>query len=92
MKASIQGIRSIRAVLTLAVFASWLGGTLLHNHDAAATPCKVCQVLQANQAELPSQGIAPRPAMTPERIAAQATAQSAGALILLPQERAPPLA
>lgn len=100
MKSPIRNIRSIRALLALAVLASWLGGALFHNlggalfhsHGAAAGPCKVCQVLQANPAALSSVAIPARPHITAERIAARSLVQSADDLLLVPQGRAPPLA
>ena len=92
MNPSFRNLRAIRAILALAVFASWLGGALFHNHDAASASCKVCQVLQANQADLPSHGSVPRPSVTSDLIATQTSVQAAYVLLLAQRGRAPPLA
>ena len=80
-----------RALLTLAVFLSWLGGAVFHTHPVAAAPCKVCHALQVNQADLPDRASAPNLLRTVERIAATTGSQTSDVLLRVPQGRAPPL-
>ncbi len=80
------------AILGLVVFVSWLGTALFHFHEGAAPACKVCQALQANQADVPVQGAAPEPLQKYERLAGSPSPSFFTALLLVPEGRAPPLA
>ncbi len=83
---------ALRAILGLAVFVSWLGTALFHFHDGAAPACKVCQALQANQADVPAQSAAPEPLQKYERLASSLSPSYFTTLLLVPEGRAPPLA
>jgi hypothetical protein len=81
-----------RAVLALAVFLSWMGGTLFHFHPEDAPTCKVCQALHSNQADVPAQN-APAPlSRTAERIGPLASTGQTEAPVPAPHGRAPPSA
>ncbi len=85
--------KGLRALLGLAVFACWLGGALFHVHEGNANPdCRVCQALQANQADVPDQIAAPAPSIRFEGIAPSYESRIASTLHLVPSGRAPPLA
>ena len=82
----------MNVLLTMVIFVSWLGGAVFHNHGPTSSPCKVCQALQSNQADLPVEYTTARPAPTSERLAGAAPPQSIVALLLVPEGRAPPSA
>ena len=85
-------MRRSRALLVLAVFLTWIGGAAFHTHTAGTVPCKVCQALQAYQADLPGHATAPELLPGVERIAAAAGSQAADVLLPVPKGRSPPLA
>ena len=88
-----RNARGLRALLGIAVFACWLGGAIFHFHVGDGVPdCKVCQALQANQADAPVQASAPQPATRVERVAPLETEAVLPTLLLVPTGRAPPLA
>lgn len=83
--------RALRSVLGLVVFACWLGGALFHVHEGGAPDCRVCQALQANQADVPDQISAPAPSIRFERLDLVFSSRTPSTLLLLPPGRAPPL-
>jgi len=82
----------VRALLGLAIVACWLGGALFHVHEGSANPdCRVCQALQANQADLTDQVAAPAPSIRFERLAPSYESCIASSFRFAPSGRAPPL-
>jgi hypothetical protein len=79
------------AALVLALFCSWLGTALAHEHAPDPT-CQFCKVVHNAPADLVRRTSAPEPVRITERIASCSTSTVLAPDLVVPQGRAPPTA
>jgi hypothetical protein len=79
------------AALVLALFFSWLGTALAHEHAPDPT-CQVCKVVHNASVDLVRRTSAPEPLRVTDQIALPPQTKLLAPDIVVPQGRAPPTA
>jgi len=79
------------ATLVLALFFSWLGAAMAHEHAPDPT-CQFCKVVHNAAADVVRRTSAPEPMRVAERLATHATSTLLAPDLVVPQGRAPPTA
>ena len=79
------------ATLVLALFFSWLGTALAHEHAPDPT-CQVCKVVHNASVDLVRRTSAPEPMRVTQPIASPPQTKSLAPEAVVPQGRAPPTA
>ena len=77
------------AVLVLALFCSWLGTALAHEHAPDPT-CQFCKVVHNSPADLVRRSPGSEPARVAERLVSLPTSTILAPDLVVPQGRAPP--